>query len=101
MLTIFSRRGVPGGLNCDYGELLQTHRQLMKDTIIWNTEAGQNITGAQLARIERKHTELFHRVCEFMEPHEFMICPVNQVPPFDVQQRYITEINGVQDGDVH
>ena len=25
-----------------------------------------------------------------------MICPVNQVPPFDVQQRYITEINGIQ-----
>jgi amidase len=25
-----------------------------------------------------------------------MICPVNQVPPFDVTQRYITEINGVQ-----
>jgi amidase len=31
-----------------------------------------------------------------MELHEFMICPVNQVPPFDVQQRYITEINGMK-----
>jgi amidase len=31
-----------------------------------------------------------------METYEFMICPVNQVPPFDVQQRYITEINGVK-----
>jgi amidase len=79
-----------------YGELLQTHRHLMKDTVIWNTEAGQNITGAQLGRIESKHTELYHRVREFMEIHEFMVCPVNQVPPFDVQQRYITEINGVQ-----
>ena len=31
-----------------------------------------------------------------METYEFMICPVNQVLPFDVQQRYITEINGVK-----
>ena len=79
-----------------YGELLKTHRHLMKDTVIWNTEAGQHITGPQLARIESKRTELYHRVREFMETYEFMICPVNQVPPFDVQQRYITEINGVQ-----
>jgi amidase len=79
-----------------YGELLKTHRHLMKDTVIWNTEAGQHITGPQLARIESKRTELYHRVREFMETYEFMICPVNQVPPFDVQQRYITEINGVK-----
>jgi amidase len=79
-----------------YGELLKTHRHLMKDTVIWNTEAGQHITGPQLARIESKRTELYHRVREFMETYEFMICPVNQVPPFDVQQRYISEINGVQ-----
>ncbi len=31
-----------------------------------------------------------------METYEFMICPVSQVPPFAVQQPYITEINGVQ-----
>jgi amidase len=79
-----------------YGELLKTHRHLMKDTVIWDTEAGQNITGPQLARIDSKRTELYHRVREFMETYEFMVCPVNQVPPFDVKQRYITEINGVQ-----
>jgi amidase len=79
-----------------YGELLKTHRHLIKDTVIWNTEAGQHITGPQLARIESKRTELYHRVREFMETYEFMICPVNQVPPFDVQQRYVTEINGMK-----
>jgi Asp-tRNA(Asn)/Glu-tRNA(Gln) amidotransferase A subunit family amidase len=79
-----------------YGELLKTHRHLMKDTVIWNIEAGESITGPQLARIESQRTALYHRVREFMETYEFMICPVNQVPPFDVTQRYITEINGVQ-----
>lgn len=78
-----------------YGELLKTQRHLMKDTVIWNTEAGQSITGPQLGQMEVKRTELYHRVREFMEQYEFMICPVSQVPPFDVQQRYITEINGV------
>jgi amidase len=78
-----------------YGELLATQRQLMKDTVVWNTEAGLSITGPQLARLETQRTALYHRVQEFLETYEFMICPVNQVPPFDVKQRYITEINGV------
>ena len=46
--------------------------------------------------METQRTALYHRVREFMETYEFMICPVSQVPPFDVQQPYITEINGVQ-----
>ena len=79
-----------------YGALLQTQRHLMKDTVIWNIEAGEHITGLQLARAEIQRTALYHRVREFMETYEFMICPVSQVPPFDVQQPYITEINGVQ-----
>jgi len=78
-----------------YGELLQTYRHLMKDTLIWNIEAGASITGPQLARVESQRTALYHRVREFMETYEFMLCPVSQVPPFDVQQPYITAINGV------
>jgi amidase len=31
-----------------------------------------------------------------MQRYEFLILPVNQVPPFDVNQPYITEINGVK-----
>jgi amidase len=31
-----------------------------------------------------------------METYEFMILPVSQVPPFDVAQPYVTEINGVR-----
>jgi hypothetical protein len=31
-----------------------------------------------------------------METYEFLILPVNQVPPFDLKQRYVTEINGVK-----
>lgn len=78
-----------------YGALLKTHRHLMKDTVIWNIEAGEHLTGPQLAHAEVQRTALYDRIGQFMETYEFMICPVCQVPPFDVQQRYITEINGV------
>ncbi|MBI2876917.1 MAG: amidase [Candidatus Tectomicrobia bacterium] len=77
------------------GELWQTHRDRLKETVVWNIEAGLRLSGPQIGRAELKRTELYHRVREFMERHEFLILPVNQVPPFDVQQRYVTEINGV------
>jgi amidase len=78
-----------------YGELLHTHRDQLKDTVIWNIEAGARLAGPDLARAERKRTALYERVREFMETYEFLICPVSQVPPFDVTQPYIREINGV------
>ena len=45
---------------------------------------------------EMKRGQLFARITEFMETYEYLICPVNQVPPFDVSQPYPTEINGVE-----
>jgi amidase len=78
-----------------YTDLIRDHRAQIKETVIWNAEAGLTITGPQLARAEAKRTELYHRVREFMQTYEFMIMPVTQVPPFPVTQEYITEIEGV------
>jgi amidase len=78
-----------------YTELLKTQRDLIKDSVVWNVEQGQKLTGPRIGRAEVKRTELYHRVREFMKTHEFLICPVNQVPPFDINQRWVKEINGV------
>lgn len=78
--------------------LLERHRDKIKETIIWNVEAGQRQSGPDIARAEVLRTRLYHRVREFMETYEFLILPVSQVPPFDVTQPYITEINGVEMG---
>ena len=79
-----------------YGALLESHREQMKDTVIWNIEAGVKLSGSEVGKAELKRSQLYQRVREFMETYEFLILPVNQVPPFDVKQRYITEINGVK-----
>jgi amidase len=77
-----------------YGELLEHHRGEMKDTVVWNIEEGARLSGPQIGRAERMRTELFHRVRTFMQSYEFLVAPVSQVPPFDVKQRYVTEIAG-------
>ena len=79
-----------------YSGLLKTHRDQLKDTVIWNIEEGMGLKGPQIGRAERKRTELYHRVRKFMETYDFLILPVSQVPPFDVKERYVTEIEGVK-----
>ncbi len=80
----------------NFGELLEDHRHEMKETVVWNIEKGQRLGGPDLARAEVQRTALFHRIRAFMGTHEFLICPVNQVPPFPVEQRYVDQINGVK-----
>ena len=75
-----------------------THRDKFKDSLIWNIEEGIKLTGPQLGAAERKRTKLYQRVREFMQTYEFLILPVSQVPPFDVKQRYIEEIDGKKMG---
>jgi len=79
-----------------YGQLLKSKRSLMKDTVIWNIEEGARLTGPQVGAAESKRTQLFHRMREFMENHDFLVAPVAQVLPFDVNVPYVTEINGIR-----
>ena len=78
--------------------LLPEHREKIKETVIWNIESGMKLSGPELGRAEVKRTALFHRVREFMQDYDFLALPVSQVPPFPVEQEYVSEINGLQMG---
>ena len=78
------------------GSLLPEHRDKMKETVIWNIESGIKLSGPELGRAEVKRTALFHRVREFMKDYDFLALPVSQVPPFPLEQEYVSEINGMK-----
>ena len=71
-------------------------REQVKDTIRWEIERGERLTPQEVARAELKRTELYHRMRLFMARYEFFVLPVAQVPPFDVSQPFVTEIDGVK-----
>jgi amidase len=81
-----------------FAPLLKTHRALLKDTVIWNIEQGLALDGARIGRAEGLRTELFHRMRTFLEKYEFLLGPVNQLPPFPVDTEYPAEIAGVNLG---
>jgi amidase len=77
-------------------EHLQHHRRLLKETVVWNTEQGLTLSGRDISRAEEMRTQLFLRLCSFMATYEYLLCPVNQVPPFDIDIEYPQEIAGVE-----
>jgi amidase len=71
------------------------HRDQVKETILWEIERGERLPVAEIVWAETRRTELYHRMRRFMERYDFFVLPVSQVPPFDVSQPFITEIDGV------
>jgi amidase len=78
--------------------LLKTHRKMLKDTVIWNIEQGLALDGARIGRAEALRTELFQRMRRFLEKYEFLLAPVNQLPPFPAEMEYPTQIAGKRMG---
>ncbi|HET9080599.1 MAG TPA: amidase family protein [Trebonia sp.] len=78
-----------------YGCLLQTARDQLKDTLIWNIEQGLALTGPQVAAAQRQHSEIFSRTGAFLRGYDVLAAPTVQVAPFPVEQEWVTVINGV------
>jgi len=78
------------------GPLLETHRDEMKPEAVWQIESGAKFSGADIADAMIQHGELLERVRRFQESYEFMLCAVNQVPPFDAKMDWPKEIEGVK-----
>ena len=75
---------------------LRDHRELMKGTVISDTETGLALTASDLVRVEAKRAALFDRIVEFFDRFDFLVCPTTQVPPFPVELEWVREINGVE-----
>jgi amidase len=79
-----------------YRDLLASDRARLKDTIQWELERGGRLTADDIAKAEVLRTDLYHRMRQFFERYEFFVLPTVQVPPFDVERPYPTEIAGVR-----
>ncbi|MEV0085119.1 amidase family protein [Saccharopolyspora sp. NPDC050642] len=78
-----------------FGELVEQQRDVLGPNIVWNVDRGLEVSGADLVRAERNRMAVVERAREFMTGHEFLVCPVSQVPPFDAGLRYPAAVDGV------
>jgi amidase len=79
-----------------YGERLREHPDAFKDTLRGEIEEGLRLTGMDLAHAEVAHGLLWRRFQAFLEKYEYFVLPTTQLPPFEVDTPYPTEIAGVK-----
>jgi len=84
-----------GLLYAGLGAVVDAHGERVKETVRWNVEAGRTLTGTRIVAAEMARTRLFARMHAFFERYDYLLAPVNQVPPFGIDVPYITEIDGV------
>jgi amidase len=70
------------------------YRSQIKATVLEEVDLGAKLTGPQITKAETAQSALYQRVGEFFGKYEFFILPVTQVPAFDIDQQYVTEIGG-------
>ncbi|MBB6450780.1 amidase [Geomicrobium halophilum] len=78
------------------GEFVEEHQDRIKSTFVENVELGRKLSGTDIGRAARLQTEIFSRMHEFFEQYDYLVLPVSQVSPFDVEIEYPTRINGVK-----
>lgn len=77
-------------------ENVRLHRDLVKDTVLWEVERGSRLSGADIARAEGLRSQAWDHMRVFQEKYEYFIAPTCQVLPYDINQPYPTEIEGVK-----
>jgi amidase len=78
-----------------YKDLLAKRREELKPEAQSEIEAGARLSGEDVARALMAQARLHDRMVRFQERYRFMICAVNQVPPFDAGEHWPTSINGI------
>ena len=79
-----------------HGEQLREHPDAFKDTLKGEIEEGLRLTGMDVARGETANGQLWRRFQAFLEKYEYFVLPTTQLPAFDVNMPYPTEIAGVK-----
>ena len=77
-----------------FAALSEDERAELKDTIIWNMEAGARLTNADYDWVYPARAALIERVATFFESYDLLIGPTTQVQPFGLDTDWVREVDG-------
>lgn len=78
------------------GPLVREHRDLIKPEVVWNVEAGWELSAQRIIDATAARTRLAAAVRDFHARYDLLLSPAAQVLPFDARLRYPSAINGVE-----
>jgi len=79
----------------DLAPLLASHRADFKPEAIKEIEEGARLSASQVSMAMVRHGQILESMRHFQDSYPFMLCAVNQVPPFDASLHWPTDVAGV------
>jgi amidase len=78
----------------DLGPIIENHRDRIKVELVENYARGKAMSVEKLAHAEIARGKLYERVASFFETYDLLIVPSTAVLPFDVDTKYLKDIDG-------
>jgi amidase len=79
-----------------YKPLYDTQRDKLKPEVIWNIEQGLQLTPIEIGKAEVARGQLYKRMARFFADYDLLLCPAAAVSPFDVDIRWVDQIEGTK-----
>ncbi len=76
-------------------ELLERYRDQLSPEIVHYSRRGLSHTAHDIALAELGRSALYQRMAKLFETYDLLVTPTVMVPPFDVGQRHVMEVEGV------
>lgn len=77
-------------------QVYETKRDQLKPEVVWNIEKGLALTSLEIAHAEAQRAKIYHNAERFMRDVDLLITPATIVPPYPVEERYVTSCDGVE-----
>jgi len=75
---------------------IKNHRDLMKDTLVWNVEKGMNLSILDMAEAESQRSVIISYMSDFFKKYDYLLLPTTSVLPFGNKIEYVDEIDGIK-----
>ncbi len=75
---------------------LERNRESLKPEIIWNAEKGLALTADEIGSARQCQGAIYQRMADFFDSHDVLVTPTVMVPPFPVEQRYVTQVGDTE-----
>ncbi len=80
------------GFYATFAPLFDTHRALFPAPVLVDLLRGRDQPGSAIVAANRQRNELYRRAVDFLDEHDFLICPATQAMPFSVETLFPTAI---------
>lgn len=74
--------------------LYERHRDQLKPDVIWNIEAGMELTAERIGKALLRRSRLYGEMVEFLQQHHFLLTPAACCAPNPIEERWVREVDG-------